>query len=92
MVIRIVAVALVAVNLLSFTLMGVDKSRAVRGAWRISEKALMISGACFGAAGGLIGMYVFRHKTKHTMFAFGFPIMLVVQAIALIWAVKRFAL
>lgn len=70
-------------SLVSFCLMGLDKKRARRGAWRISEKTLMSTAALFGAPGALAGMYVFRHKTRHLKFRVGLPIMLAVQLILL---------
>lgn len=61
-------VILAAVSLAAFVLYGVDKSRARRGAWRISEKALLCLSFFGGAAGGLLGMVLFRHKTRHWYF------------------------
>lgn len=61
-------VFLAAVSLAAFILYGVDKSRAKRGAWRISEKALLCLSFFGGAAGGLLGMALFRHKTRHRYF------------------------
>ena len=64
----------IALNLCSFALFGWDKSRARRDAWRISERALLLAAACFGGTGALLGMRVFRHKTKHRAFAVSAPI------------------
>ena len=71
--------ALAALNLFSFFLMGWDKRCAKKGAWRVSEKSLFLAAACFGALGGVLGMRVFRHKTKHWYFRIFFPALLVVQ-------------
>ncbi|MBD8026264.1 DUF1294 domain-containing protein [Ureibacillus sp. Re31] len=54
--------------------MYVDKSRAKKHEWRISEKSLFTLAILGGACGGVLGMYLFRHKTKHNSFAFGFPL------------------
>ena len=59
---------LAAVSLAAFIVYGADKSRAKRGAWRISEKALLCLSFFGGAAGGLLGMVLFRHKTRHWYF------------------------
>lgn len=67
-------------NLVSFLLMGNDKKRAKKNQRRIPEKTLFLSAALFGALGGTLGMYVFRHKTKHWYFKLFFPLMLLVQA------------
>lgn len=54
--------------------MAVDKSKAKRGAWRIPEKVLFVIAFLGGGLGSLIGMYAFRHKTKHVSFVIGIPI------------------
>ena len=81
--ILIVMAVLIVMNLVSFALMGIDKRRAQRGAWRISEKALFLTTACFGGLGGVMGMLLFHHKTKHWYFRVFFPAMLVVQIVIL---------
>ena len=58
-----------------------DKLKAKRRAWRIPEAVLMGIAALGGSLGILIGMYLFRHKTKHTKFAIGVPVILAVQLI-----------
>ena len=74
-----ICVILVVMNLLAFALMGIDKRKAKRGAWRVPEKTLFLVTALFGGLGGTAGMYFFRHKTKHWYFKLGFPALLVVQ-------------
>ena len=61
----LIAAALAVLNLISFGLMAHDKHRAKAGKWRVSEKALFLAVACFGAPGSVLGMQLFRHKTKH---------------------------
>ena len=51
----------------TFFLYGADKSKARREKWRVPEKTLLLF-AFFGAPGALLGMYLFRHKTKHLRF------------------------
>ena len=82
-IILIVLAVLIVMNLVSFALMGIDKRRAQRGAWRISEKALFLTAACFGGLGGVMGMHFFHHKTKHWYFRVFFPVLLVVQIVIL---------
>ena len=80
----VIALVVIAVmNLVSFALMGIDKLRARRGAWRISEKALFLTTACFGGLGGGLGMRVFHHKTQHWYFKVFFPVLLIVQIVLL---------
>lgn len=55
-------------GVISFVLYAADKIKAIRGSWRISEAALLSSGALFGAAGSLLAMVVCRHKTRHWYF------------------------
>lgn len=80
---------LAVMNLLSFTLMGIDKMKAKRGAWRIPEKALFLATALFGGLGGVLGMQVFRHKTRHLSFKIGYPVLLTIQIIVLAVFVLR---
>jgi uncharacterized membrane protein YsdA (DUF1294 family) len=76
----VIALVVIAVmNVVYFSLMGIDKRRARRGVWRISEKALFLTTACFGGLGGVLGMNVFHHKTKHWYFRVFFPVLLIVQ-------------
>ena len=59
---------LLSLSLITFALYAADKSKARRGAWRISEKTLLLSGLLGGAVGALLAMKLFRHKTKHYYF------------------------
>ncbi len=70
---------LVIMNVIAFAAMGVDKSRAKRGAWRIPEKTLFSLSLLGGSIGALAGMYTFRHKTKHLKFVAGMPAVLVLH-------------
>ncbi|WP_082233634.1 DUF1294 domain-containing protein [Halobacillus massiliensis] len=75
----IVILYLLIVSLFEFFLMGYDKKRAREGKWRVSEKTFWLLAAAGGAAGGFLGMYVFRHKTKHVSFVIGMPLVAVAQ-------------
>lgn len=72
---------LLVINLEGFALMGIDKSRARRGRRRIAEATLFIVAALGGTLGVLCGMYAFRHKTLHTSFTVGIPLLLFFQAV-----------
>ena len=78
-----ICVMLLVMNLLACALMGFDKVKAKRGAWRIPEKTLFLVTALFGGLGGTLGMTFFRHKTKHWYFKLGFPALLVIQIVLL---------
>ena len=72
---------LLVINLEGFALMGIDKSRARRGRRRIAAATLFIVAALGGSLGVLCGMYAFRHKTLHTSFTVGIPLLLFFQAV-----------
>ena len=78
----ITASYLVIMNLAAFIAMGVDKSKAKRGAWRIPEKTLFLLSFLGGSIGSLAGMYTFRHKTRHMKFVIGMPAILIFHLIA----------
>ena len=67
---RILFFVFLAISAVTFVLYGVDKSRAQRGKWRVSERTLLLFSFFGGGAGGLCGMYLFRHKTRHWYFVF----------------------
>lgn len=72
------------VNALACLLMLIDKIKAKKKLWRIPERVLLGVSAIGGSLGGLIGMQLFRHKTKHLQFAIGIPVMLVVHIVLLV--------
>ena len=68
-----------------FAMMGLDKGKARRGKWRVSEKTLFVFALLGGALGGTAGMFLFRHKTKHWTFRLGFPLLAAAQLALLVW-------
>lgn len=74
---------LAALNLLSFGLMAYDKRCAKAGRRRVPEKTLFLAAACFGGLGGVLGMTLCRHKTRHWYFRVFFPALLIVQIVLL---------
>lgn len=87
MLLKILLLLTVGLNLFSFILMGLDKFFAIRGMRRIPERTLLIVCGLFGAVGGLMGMHLFRHKTRKPKFSWGVPAMLVLQ-IALLLLIR----
>ena len=69
------------INIVGYISMGVDKKRAKRGAYRISEKTLFMIAILGGSMGSIAGMNHFRHKTKHWYFKYGLPLILMIQII-----------
>lgn len=80
----ILLIYLVIINALSMLLMLIDKQKAKKKRYRIPERVLLGVSAIGGSLGGLIGMRMFRHKTKHPQFFIGIPVMLVLHIAALI--------
>ena len=78
-VLLMIAVYLIGINLLGFIVMGVDKQKAKRQAWRIPEATLFSIALFGGSIGSLLGMHVFRHKTQKPLFVIGMPAILVLQ-------------
>ena len=81
--------ALLVSNLLAFALMGLDKARAGRGKWRISEKTLFLFPLLGGALGGLLGMMTFHHKTRKWYFVWGFFLLALAQLMVFIYWTKK---
>ncbi|MDG6243893.1 MAG: DUF1294 domain-containing protein [Methanolobus sp.] len=67
------------VNIVAFYLMGLDKRKAKKKKFRISERTLFTSAIAGGTPGAIAGMYVFRHKTRHPSFKIGMPMILLLQ-------------
>ena len=73
------AIYLIGINVLTFLIYGVDKWKAQRDRWRIPEDTLIWLAVAGGSVGALLGMNLFRHKTKHRKFFLGIPAILLVQ-------------
>lgn len=80
---------LILVNIIGFLLMGLDKWKAKNKRWRISEKTLFGVGVLGGSLGAWVGMYAFRHKTRHWNFVVGMPVILAVQTAVLFLAMLK---
>ncbi len=85
--ITVAAVYLALINLTALILYGADKKKAKRGQWRIPEKTLLGVAVIGGSAGAILGMFLFRHKTKHWYFRYGLPAILIVQ-LALVYVLS----
>ena len=77
-------------NIVVFILMGIDKRKAIKDAYRIPEKTLFLAVIAGGGLGGVLGMKVFHHKTKHWYFKYGFPTICILEYAALIWLYIKF--
>ena len=72
-------------NVIGFFIMKIDKTRAIRHEYRISEKTLWGMALLGGAVGTTLGMQMFRHKTKHLSFKVGFPVLAVIELILVLF-------
>lgn len=73
------------VNIFAFSIMGIDKYKARKHSFRISEKTLFISALIGGSVGALVGMKFFRHKTNHRSFTIGIPAILLAQIVIILY-------
>lgn len=78
---HIITIYLLIINLTGFAVMGIDKQKAKRGLWRIPESTLFLIAIIGGSIGSIIGMRVFRHKTRHWYFVLGMPLILILQLV-----------
>ena len=76
---------LLLINAVAFLLMLVDKIKAKKNRWRIRERTLFGSALLGGSIGALLGMYTFRHKTRHLSFTLGMPAILIAQIALAVW-------
>ena len=86
---QIVLILLAVMSVLLFVLMGLDKGKARRGERRVPEKTLFLFALFGGAVGGTLGMFFFRHKTKHWYFRLGFPLLAAAQLALVFWLMKK---
>lgn len=78
---ELIAFYFLIINIIAFIIMYVDKVKAIKHEWRISENTLMTIAAIGGSVGALLAMNIFRHKTKHPKFYLGIPALLIIQLI-----------
>lgn len=82
---KYVTIYLLAINLIGFLAMGIDKLKAKKDWWRIPEGTLMMLCLCGGGIGTIVGMYTFRHKTKKLKFSVGMPTILIAEIALIIY-------
>lgn len=79
-----IVIYLILINIIAFLAMYIDKRKAKKGKRRIPEKTLFILVGLGGGIGGILAMYLFRHKTKKTRFVIGFPTILIFEVLVVI--------
>lgn len=87
--IEIIGIVFVFINLGTLILFGVDKRKAIRGRWRVSERRLL-GWAVVAPLGAFIGMHLFRHKTQKQKFTWGVPCILLLHILflSLLWYIR----
>lgn len=81
---------IIAINIISFIIYGVDKLKAKKGLWRIPESTLLLLAAIGGSIGSWAGMMIWRHKTKHLKFTLGVPAIFILQFALLIYVYVKY--
>ena len=76
---HILLIGYAVMSVIGFALMGIDKSRAINRKWRINEATLFLIAFLGGGIGSTLGMFFFRHKTKHWYFRLFFPLFAAAQ-------------
>lgn len=82
--IEILIIYFVIINIVGFAIMGIDKRKAIKRAFRIPEATLFTVALIGGSIGSILGMQFFRHKTRHWYFVYGMPAILILQIILFI--------
>ncbi len=88
--IKYLIIYLLIINLIGFLAMGIDKFKAQRGYWRIPEASLMTLCLLGGGIGTIVGMYLFRHKTKKLKFTVGMPTILIMEIAITIYLIVKY--
>ena len=76
---------LLAINIATFLLYGIDKYKAKKNQWRISEATLLTMAAIGGSIGAWVGMRIWHHKTMHKKFKYGIPIIIILQVALVVY-------
>lgn len=87
---EIILVALFALNVITFITYGIDKLKAKKGWWRVSEFTLLLLAFVGGSLGAHVAMKTFRHKTQHLKFKYGVPAMLLLHVALAVYLVYRY--
>ncbi len=67
------------INIITFMMYGIDKLKAKKGKWRISEATLLMMAVVGGSIGAWAGMRIWHHKTMHKKFQYGIPAIIIMQ-------------
>ena len=81
---------LLAINIATFLLYGIDKYKAKKNQWRISEATLLTMAAIGGSIGAWTGMRLWHHKTMHKKFKYGIPLIIILQVALAVYLLTNF--
>ena len=81
---------LLAINIATFLLYGIDKYKAKKKQWRISEATLLTMAAIGGSIGAWAGMRLWHHKTMHKKFKYGIPVIIIMQVALAVYLLTNF--
>ena len=81
---------LLAVNITTFLVYGIDKYKAKKGRWRISEATLLLMAVIGGSIGAWAGMRLWHHKTMHKKFKYGIPLIIIMQVALAVYLLTNF--
>ena len=82
---QIALIYLAAINVVTFFMYGIDKWKAKKSKWRISEATLLGMAAIGGSIGAWLGMKVWHHKTQHKKFKYGVPTIIIIQLALIVY-------
>lgn len=86
----ILTIYLIAINIATFFVYGIDKWKARRSMWRIPESTLLTLAVLGGSIGAFIGMRTWHHKTMHNKFKYGVPLIINLQVVLAVYIYIRF--
>lgn len=89
MYVLVLVIYILIINLFAIFLMKYDKVKAINNQYRISEKTLFLIALILGGVGIYIGMYLFRHKTKHVKFTVGIPLIIILNILTIYYLISH---
>lgn len=85
---QLLGVYLLSVNVLTLAVYVIDKIKAKRHVWRVSELTLLALAAIGGSVGAMVAIFVVRHKSRHLKFRYGVPLILLLQVALAVWLTR----
>lgn len=83
---------LIVINIITLLTFLVDKLKAKKDSWRISENTLLLLSILGGSSGALLGMVLLRHKINKIKFTIAIPITFIIHKILEVFIFNHFSL